>query len=334
VLVLKAASDDEPGVLFAGNETSWGTLASVARASDLLDRYELVGLSAWSPPDFRKFARFAGTSPRPVVVGISNVDDLEAYRLFDGVVEPLPLMASDWLNPDDFVPRAYAARDVDIVMVAGWGRYKRHWLLFEALRALPPSLRVVLIGADSQGRTVEDVKREAALFGVRQSLEFHTALPVRETNDWQARARVSVIFSGREGACLAITESMMANTPVGAMREAHVGATRHINASTGMLFDRGRVGRQLGELLERSASFSPRAWLIEHSSSAVSSARLGVYLAARAEREGRPWRSGVAPVFRRYFRPRYANPDDARRLVGEVEALEARYGLVLLAPSN
>src|SRR5690606_32974638 len=128
----------------------------------------------------------------------------------------------------------------------------------------PRNLHVVLVGSPSGGRTMQDVKDEARLFGVRQDLVFFEALPITQVNELQARARTAVIFSAREGACVAITESMFANTPVGAMRDAHVGAVRHINNVTGVLFSRRNLYRQLGNFLDNAEAFEPRKWAVTH----------------------------------------------------------------------
>ncbi len=89
----------------------------------------------------------------PLFVVISNWADVDYYRYLSPWVRPIPVLTSDFLNPDIFSPKDARERDIDIIMVAGWGRYKRHWLLFEALRNMRPDLRVVMVGANNQGRT-------------------------------------------------------------------------------------------------------------------------------------------------------------------------------------
>src|SRR5256885_3842262 len=59
---------------------------------------------------------------------------------------PLPLLASSWVDPDDFVPHLGQPKEYDLVMLAHFDPVKRHWLLFEALRKLPRSVRVLLMG--------------------------------------------------------------------------------------------------------------------------------------------------------------------------------------------
>lgn len=334
VLLLKPAGPGgEKGVLFAGNEIPWPALADVARRTPLLERYDLVALSAWSPPRYEKLAQFIG-SRDPVFVGISNPDDMTGYALLAPAIVPIPLMASDWLNPEDFSPRPRTERDIDILMVAGWGRYKRHWLLFQALRDLPHTLNVVLIGRDSGSRTVDHVRAEARMFGVPQDLTYLTDVPIHEVYAYQGRARVSMILSGREGACVAVTESFFADTPVAVMSDAHIGSRVHINAETGVLLSRDRLGRQVGRFLEASDAFRPRAWAIANISCERSSARLNELLRQRAIAAGRPWTADLAPLFRRYFVPRYLRSSDEKMLAGGRAELRDRYGVTLIPPDE
>lgn len=83
---------------------------------------------------------------------------MERLALMRPVVEPVPILASDWINPDDFVPKQRAARTIDILMVADWKPLKRHWLLFEALRDMRHDLRVVLVGRNAPGRTENEIR--------------------------------------------------------------------------------------------------------------------------------------------------------------------------------
>jgi glycosyltransferase involved in cell wall biosynthesis len=335
VLLLKAPGDGgEKGVLFAGNEMPWPALAQAAGATRLLEIYDLVALSAWSPPKYEKLAEFVGLAADPVLVGVSNPDDLQAYQLLAPAISPMPLMASDWLEPEDFHPRPRDEREIDVLMVAGWARYKRHWLLFEALRGLPRTLNVVLIGRASGGRTLDDVKADARAFGVKQQLIYYCDVPIHEVYDYQCRSRVSVIFSGREGACVAVTESFFADTPVGVMDDAHIGSKAHINPSTGVLFSRQGLARQLASFLESSDRFSARAWAVQNISCERSSAKLNELLKARALTSGRPWTRDIAPLFRRYFVPRYLHAADEQRLAPAREELRQRYGLALILPDT
>ncbi len=329
-LILKAPGvAGEKGVLFLAMEGDLSPLVRSVRGTTFFEEYDVVALSSWSPPNLALFAGLAGLSRDPFFIGISNIGDPGVYEMLEPVMRPIPLMACDWLNPAEFRPLAPAERDIDIVMVANCAEYKRHWLLFDALRNMPRDLHVVLIGGEMMGRTVEDLKQEARLSGVRQDLVFMGAIPINNVYERLARARVSLILSRREGACVAVTESFFANTPVGMMKDAHVGSRAYINEASGTLLTKRKMAKDLLAFLDSWEHFTPRSWAIEHIGCYHSSRRLNEILKDHALAKERPWSRDIAPFFWRYFHPHYLGTQQAGAIAAEISALQQRYGLRL-----
>jgi glycosyltransferase involved in cell wall biosynthesis len=315
----------EKGVLFLGAERDLTELVTSTLLPAVQRDYTIFALSAWSPPNPKVFAAVARAAADPVHIGVSHLGDAATYHMYGPKVVSVPLMASDWLNPAEFTPIPAGARDIDLIMVASWGRYKRHWLLFEALRTLPRTLRVVLVGTPSEGRSLEDVRAEAALWGVKQEITFVEDLSIEDVYQLQGRSRIAVQFSGREGSCVAVTEAMMAGTPVGVPADSHIGAAAHINDHTGRLLPRRELGRALGLLIEQSSEFNPHRWLTENACYATSVARLECHLAESAPYT---WSRGIFPVHRRRQRLFYVDTTDHDKCLDAAVAL-ARQGLVL-----
>jgi glycosyltransferase involved in cell wall biosynthesis len=299
-------SGGEKGVLFLGTERDLDLLATSGLLPDVQQEFTLFSLSAWSPPSPRTYAGVARACVEPVHVGISHADDVSALAVYGQRIVPVPLMACDWINPMDFTSPPAATRDIDVIMVASWERFKRHWLLFRALRHLPPQLRVVLVGTSSGKRSVDDVKEDARTWGVRQPLEFHNDVSIAEVNRLQSAARVALQCSGREGSCVAVTEAMMAGTPVGVPSDSHFGARRHINARTGRVLERDVIGRELGRLLDDAHRLDPRGWIVENASCITSSARLDAHLRAAGGPHA-TWSAPLSTVFRRRKEMFYAD---------------------------
>src|SRR5690606_4164774 len=161
---------------------------------------------SWSPSDYAVFANLCGLSRDPVFIGISNPADLSQYRLFEPHIRPLPILACDWVDPAGFRPKPHKDRSIDLLMVAHTAYWKRHWLLFNALRNMRPDLNVVLIGREG-GRAVKDVMNEARAFGVKQDITFLSYLESSEVARYQCDAKVTVALSKREGCCVSITEA-------------------------------------------------------------------------------------------------------------------------------
>jgi glycosyltransferase involved in cell wall biosynthesis len=329
-LVLKAPGPHgERGVLYSSFEYNWVRLVRHHDTRRFFQQYYLVGASSWSPGDVACFGHISGQSSDPMFIGVSNLRDMEGYRVAAPAVEPVPLMACDWVDPGFFVPKPRSERTIDILMVANWMRFKRHWLLFEALRHMPRHLRVVLVGRKGEGRTEQTIREEAKAFGVPQELELHSNIPPERVAELQSDARIAVLFSQREGSCVAPVESMFADTPVAMMHGAVVGSTAHVNEHTGVLVRRAGLARTLMALLERSSEMHPRAWAVANISCHQSSARLNEILKSYASRAGHGWATDIAPLCWRYV-PSYVNPADEPRLTPEVERLRREFGLELV----
>ena len=326
-LVLKEPGPGgERGVLYCSFEYNWMRLLAHYDARRILSEYFLVGASSWSPTDYVGMANFAGLSRVPLFIGISNRADVENYRLLSPVVEPVPLLASDWTHPGYYHPRLHAERDIDVLMVANFLQFKRHWLLFEALRRMPRNLRVVLIGISAPGRTADDIRAEARAFGARQDLEILSGLPNSVVGQYQERARVSLIFSRREGSCVATAEALFAGAPVGMMHDAHVGSKAYINEHTGELFRRDGLARSLERFVERSAEYSAREWADANITCWRSSDRLNAQLREYSERVGLPWTRDIVPFCWRHV-PTYATDEGEAAMAGPTERLRREHGV-------
>lgn len=331
-LILKTpGADGEKGVLYSSFEYNWMRIVQSPRATEFFADWYLVGASSWSPPDYASFFHLAGLSADPVFIGISNRADLESYRIAAPVIEPLPLMACDWINPSYYEPRARDQRSIDILMVANWLPFKRHWLLFRALRDFPRSARIVLVGRNAPGRNEDTLRREARAFGVKQDLELYTDIGIDQVTAFQCDAKISAIFSEREGSCVATVESFFADTPVAMMNDAHVGSRAYINRQTGVLLSKLDIGRQLRTFWEERDDYSPHEWAMQHVTCHTSSYRLNEILRAYSQQKGVPWTRDIAPLCWRYM-PSYVQESDATLLAPAFQELHDRYDISIKDP--
>lgn len=330
LLLKEPGEDGEKGVLYCSFEFNWMKLLASPNAERIFRDYLLVGASSWSPPDHAVLASLQGVSDDPAFIGISNQSDIAQYSLWAPSIFALPIMASDWTDPALFDPLPAHERTTDIVMVSHFAQWKRHWLLFEALRDMPRDLHVVLIGRHAPGRTEKDLRRDARAFGVRQELDIKTNLEIHEVAAEQCKAKLSLAFSKREGSCVSVAESLFADTPVAMMADAHIGSRAYINDATGRLLRRRDLDRQIQAMLEARKSFSPRKWALANISAQDTSARLNDILRTHCRQRGYPWTRDIAPMCWRYV-PRHLHETDERRLESGVERLRSEYGVGLKA---
>ncbi len=267
-------SPREKGVVFFSFEYQWLKILRHTDVRAFAERYTVVTAPTWSPPHHLVCFLFPKAFPGPVFSLISNEQDLEIFPRFAPNYVMVPLFASSWVNPAYYNVVPPEKKDIDLIMVANFGIYKRHVALFKALRDMPKTLRVVLVGQEQDGRTAATLRAEARCFGVAERFEVRCNVSNEELADSLARARVSTILSRREGSCVVVVESMFAGTPVGLLETAEIGSKHFINDQTGRLLRERTLGADLTDFIVNAGSYRPRQWAEQNLSCVRSTATL------------------------------------------------------------
>jgi glycosyltransferase involved in cell wall biosynthesis len=329
-IVLKPyVSAREKGVVFISFDTRMAQLAKSKDLKAFAERYTLVLSPQWSPPHSIATYLFPLLYPDDIFCLISNERDMVYFPRISKRYRMIPLYASSWVDARKYTPVERAEKDIDIFMLANFAKYKRHHALFAALRDVPKKYRIVLVGQRDGGRTRETILEEARAFGVEDRFEIRENVSEQELHDTFVRAKTSLILSRREGSCVAVVESMFANTPVAVYEDAEVGSRAFVNAQTGKLLRREGVGAQLAAFVEESAQYEPRKWVMENGVDCIaSSAVLNEALKTAALGNGAEWTEDIATLRWRPD-PRYYFPEDLERLRPSYEDLEKRCGIVI-----
>jgi glycosyltransferase involved in cell wall biosynthesis len=334
IVLKRYVSEREKGVVFVSFDNQ---MARLARASDLrgfASRYTLVLSPQWSPPHSIASYLFPRLYPGPIFCLISNPRDLELFPRISDKYRMIPLYASNWVDPRNFSAIAPAEKNIDILMVANFGKFKRHHAFFAALSKLPCDYRVVLVGQNERGRTKETILGEAAAFGVRGRFEIRQDVPYEELQAFIPRARTSIVLSCREGSCVVVVESMFANTPVGVYEDAEMGSRSFVNEHTGRQLRHDHLAEQLKDFVESSAQYEPRKWVIENGVDCAASSRtLNEALKRQALASGDEWTEDIATLRWRPD-PQYYDPRDAERLRPCYEEIEDGCNVSIVAPAG
>jgi Glycosyl transferases group 1 len=246
---------------------------------------------------------------------------------------PVPLLASSWVNADAYQEHLGAAKDYDVIMVANFAPYKRHWLFFQMLRRLPRRYRVLVMGVPLGRRTEQALRDEARAFGVHDRFELRTRLSDAAIAEGLCRSRTSLIFSGQEGSCIAVAESLFADTPVGLFHDARVGSKAFINSSTGRLLTRHNTAAQVQDFIETSSSYRPRQWALANITCRHGHAVLNRHLREDALRRRQPWTRDLLPFYQNAL-PRYLCAADEREAAPWYDDFSRAYGVRLGAPAG
>jgi glycosyltransferase involved in cell wall biosynthesis len=320
-------SPREKGVLFVSFEKEWFRLLLHCDLKHFSDRYDLVVAPSGDPHNLLNCV-FAAAYPGKVFTLISNaVDQMVLPRLAPNFVV-IPLYASNWVLPTLFEPRPFAARDVDLIMVANFAKFKRHLTLFAALRNMDRKLRVLLIGQHQDGRTEETIRREAAYYGVADRFAAQSNVTYAGVTQALCRARASVILSRREGSCVAIAESLFAGAPASMLESAEIGSRAFINAATGVFLQERTLAQQLTDLIARAEAFAPRLWAEENISCFHSTGQLNAIFRQQALDAGGEWTQDIATLCWRPD-PALVHAADVERLQPARADIQERFGLVV-----
>jgi glycosyltransferase involved in cell wall biosynthesis len=243
----------------------------------------------------------------------------------------VPLYASHWVNPELYQPLPRADRHYDLIMVASWGKVKRHQVLFSALRSMPRELRVLLVGQDQEGRTADTIRELAGWYGVADRFTILSNQPHREVTKLLCQARASVVLSKREGSCVVVAESLFADTPVALLQDAVIGSRVYLNDETGRFLDERHLARDLTEFIRNADRYEPRRWAEQNITCWRSSQTLNDFLKRHALKQGQAWTQDIAAL-QWSPDPRLARNEDRPLIAAEREEIVRRFGLEIGLP--
>ncbi|MGH7173684.1 MAG: glycosyltransferase [Gemmataceae bacterium] len=318
-------SEREKGVLFVSFEQEWFRLFTYCNLESFCRRYALVIAPSGDPHNIINYV-FPTVYPDTIFTLISHPEEVEILPRVAANYVVVPLYASSWVHPGLYKPLPRSQRDVDLVMVANFAKFKRHHALFKAIRDMPPSLRILLIGQDQDSRTAETILSAAACYGVRERFQLLSNASYETVVAALCRSRASVILSRREGSCVVIAESLFAGAPAALLENAEIGSRVFINPSTGRLLREGNLAAQLMEFLAESDRYSPRAWAEEHISCFRSSACLNDAIKQQMLAAGQEWSCDLAPLCWRPD-PCLVTPEDRQRMKIAQEDVRQRFNL-------
>ena len=329
-LILKPPGPDgEKGVLYVAFEYNlYRLLRGLTEPAALLNRYNVVLSTSWSPTSYGLLEWALRMVPGTLYLEAGNPAEIAKLEAYHPRIRCVSTMPCEWIHPDNFTPKPHADRAYDILMVANWAPFKRHYELFGALAKLPASLKVALIGQKEAGRTAQSITATARSLGAKQEMEVFESLPIREVRKIQCDSKTAVLMSRREGSCVAAMEALFANTPVGMRADAHVGSRKYINEHTGRLLSPRRgIHRELAALLEAAPHLEPRQWAVDHLSCHHAIARLNHELKQHAAGLGQRWTRDLAAMCWNPY-PTYVREQDWQELRPLYEGLHREFPAV------
>ena len=325
VIVLKSPTPNEKGVILLYYSYIYPLFAKFFHLGAITEQYYLALEPSWSGYCDLNILAYTALND-PVFVGSIEPRDTDFIQRLGSNLVPVPFSSNTWVDHRVFRPLPGVAKNVDILMVAGWADYKRHWAFFSALRRIRTRgvhPKVVLIGYPI-GTTKDYIRQEAELYGVADLLEFREWLPADEVNHLLNRAKVNVLWSRREGVNRTIIEGMFAGTPCIVRQGMNYGHQyAHINQHTGRFSTEASLPEDILDTLDRYDRYSPRGWVMANMSCQKATATLNNAIKATALERGQAWTRDLVVKTNELNGLRYWDPDDQQKFLPDYQFLRS-----------
>lgn len=330
IILKEPLGHGEKGVILLSYNESFYRAAAIFDLELLANDYRFVlepSFWGYQDPAILLFRNL----PTDVIVQCQSRPDRDYISEVKGNLIPVEFGAGDWV--DDSVFSESNVFHYDVVMVANWSAFKRHRLLFRELRIIKGRVsNVALIGYPANGRTREDIVREADEEGVLDMIHIFEQIPHEFVAKILQHSKVAVMLTKREGANRAFYEALFSNVPV-IVTSQNIGMNHdHINMSTGVFAADDSVGDAILHLINNRSSYRPREWALKNTGAVRTSALLNDVLRTTAEAYGEPWTCDVAPK-KNAPNPTYTHEQDRVRLESAYGQL-ARYRRARSLPSE
>ena len=222
----------------------------------------------------------------PIIIQSSEPVDFKFIEDLSANLFPIQIGANWWINDKAFYPINNSVKIYDVIIVAIWADFKRHYHLFETIAQCKKDLKIVLVGRPWP-KSIDKIKDEARFFNVLEHVTFFEDISQQKVNELLNESKCLILLSKKEGFNKSIIEAMYADIPV-FLLEGHNFGYHYpfINSKTGGFIN----PRALNHFLENiddiiaKSDFSPQEWIRTHISAEISTDKI-VELLKRIENE-------------------------------------------------
>lgn len=267
VNVLKSPDGEEKGVLLLNYSYYFPLFLKFYDLNAISQQYNIVLEPSWAGfCELNILAYSVLDSP----VFLQTYEDRDKMFINDLSTNLIPInIGPSWfVNHENFVaPENGAERDIDIIMVAGWAKFKRHHHFFKVLAKLKKSgvtPNVTLVGYPTD-MTQDEIRELIDFHGVSDLITIYEWIEPSEVSALFRRAKINILWSKFEGNNRAIIEGMFCDTPL-ILRSGHNYGQHYdfINEQTGHFADEDNLTDIIKLMLKNE--YSPRSYVMENRS--------------------------------------------------------------------
>jgi glycosyltransferase involved in cell wall biosynthesis len=267
ITVLKKPNGAEKGVIIINYSYYFPLFLRFFNAEDIFTKYHLILEPSWAGFCESNILIYTQLNV-PIFIQTYEERDYNFVNALDSNLIPIKVGPSWFINYKNFAPPAPdQQRDIDLIVVAAWAKYKRHRALFSALKGVvlkKPDFRIVLVGYPGD-MSQNDILTYADEMGLANNVKIYEWITPQEVADLYKRAKINVLWSKFEGNNRAIIEGMLCDTPV-IMRENHNYGEKYdfINAQTGYFANEQTLESKVFGLLSDTTTFTPRDYILNN----------------------------------------------------------------------
>lgn len=329
-------SEQEPGLILVKFEHELEKVAKLKRLHQLEKHYKILFLPSWYPFYSVALCILAARAQSSFFVMPALFNEKAICDAFAPNCQYLPFHSASWVRGDLYGPPS--EKEIDILMVANFARFKRHWKLFQALADLPSNLKVVLAGIKMGDRTRDSLIHEAKLFGVENRftiIEGASDHPAKRKEgmptirELLSKSKLFCALTFKEGSFTSVAESLMAGTPVAMYKNALIGTKAHINEQTGFFLNASHsLSSQLKDILTKAPQLNPQPWANANISAEANCKKLNETLKAWHVSHGLRWSLDIESFYCQHLDFRCFDDSAEDRLAHAYEDVK-EYGLTL-----
>ncbi len=324
-MVLKSPANGEKGVILLQYSYVFPLFARLFNLQEIAKHYYIVLEPDWSGYCDPNILTYCGYS-FPVFVQAYEPRDAAFVLSTNSNLIPVPTSTNWWVDHRLFGKIQEIAPDMDLVVVAGWGTYKRHYQIFSALRRLRRAghrLKTLLLGYPIS-LSKEHIYLQASYHGVDDQLEIHENVPYELVNDFLNRGKVNLIWSRKEGVNREIVEGMFADVPCMVRHGFNYGYKYpYINEQTGVYASEKELPAKLLWMIQNRNRFSPRQWVMDHMTCQRAAELLFSVIGEFASTRGEPWSRPLSPKVNKLHGMEYWNKEDVLRYAPDYSFLRS-----------
>ena len=265
-IVLKSPDAASKGLVLLAYSYFFPLFLHIFNVPAIQKDYHICLEPSWSGFFTRDILSFTSLEEPVFVQAIEPRDALFIERGTRNLI-PVSIAANYWVDYRSFSPlrgSSTRGKDVDIVMVSSWAKFKRHALVFEALKNIKRAgreLKISLVGYPID-LTKDDIWHEAKSRGIENQIEMFENLSPSEVVTQYQRAKLNLLWSKKEGFNRSIIEGMFCNIPCILREGFNYGHKYHyINRKTGQFVSEGNLETAIIHMVDNFDRFSPREYV-------------------------------------------------------------------------